>query len=148
MRILALLSAFALAACVTGSGGKGNDPAVSPDGGSSGGVVSAGSEGYLEGTVSIGPLRPVETVDGPPPTAPAEAYTSRSINVFREDGATLVRNVGIQANGTYRTPLAPGRYVVDLARRGKFERANTPATVTVAPGRTVRLDIQIDTGMR
>ena len=145
MRILAL-GAVLLAACVSGSGARDGDSTVGPGGEGSGG--SAASEGYLEGTVTIGPLRPVEIVDAPPLTPPPEAFASRSINVFREDGVTLFRSVAIGPDGKYRTALPPGRYVVAITRSGKFERVTAPTAVTVAPGATVRVDIEIDTGIR
>lgn len=120
-----------------------------PGAASAGGTVTQAPVGTLEGHVTIGPLRPVQRLDAPPPSVPPEAYAARPIQVFREDGTTLVASVTISPDGTYRASLAPGTYVVDIFRRGRFERAaGLPKTVTIERGRTLRLDIDIDTGMR
>ncbi len=59
--------------------------------------------------------------------------------------AFRVEEVG---DGTYRVALAPGTYVVDIAPTGRDRARGLPATVAIASGQTVRLDIDIDTGMR
>jgi hypothetical protein len=104
--------------------------------------------GYLEGHVNIGPLVPVARADVPPPTVPPEVYASRSINIFRSDGATLVLNVKIGPDGNYRVGLAPGTYVVNLARSGIDRADELPQQISIESGKTVRLDISIDTGIR
>jgi hypothetical protein len=103
--------------------------------------------GYLEGRVTIGPLRPTQRA-GEQPATPPEAYAARSINVFAADGATLVSTVKIRPDGTYRVALPPGPYVVDLARSGIDRAKGLPQTVSIVSGQTVRLDVHIDTGLR
>jgi hypothetical protein len=98
--------------------------------------------------VTIGPLVPVERVGVPTPTTPPEAYAARSIDVFQSDGSTLVANVKIGSDGTYRVELPPGKYVVKLAPTGIDRGFNLPRTVEVVSGQTLRLDIDIDTGIR
>jgi hypothetical protein len=104
--------------------------------------------GVLEGNVKIGPLQPVEQEGVPTPTIPPEVFTSRSLNIFQADGATLVVNVPFQADGTYRVELPPGRYVVDVPTNGLERGIDLPKTVTIEGGQTTRLDIEIDTGIR
>jgi len=104
--------------------------------------------GYLEGNVTIGPLRPADRIGEPPLAPPPAAYAMRSINIFREDGATLVANVRIKLDGTYRVALAPGSYVVDIARTGMDRARSLPKTIVITTGQIVRLNIHIDTGMR
>ncbi len=111
-------------------------------------AAASGPVGYLEGQVTIGPLRPSERVGEPPPLIPPAAYAARAIQVFAADGATLVTRVRITPDGTYRVALAPGTYVVDIAPTGRDRARGLPATVAIASGQTVRLDIDIDTGMR
>jgi hypothetical protein len=111
-------------------------------------VVPAQETGRLTGHVSIGPLRPVERVGEPTLTPPPEVFTSRSINIFAADGATLVTSVKINPNGTYAVTLPPGNYVVNIARSGIDRARNLPKAVTIASGATVELDIDIDTGIR
>lgn len=102
----------------------------------------------LEGKVSIGPLTPVERIDVPTPTTPPEVYAARSIDVFQSDGTTRVTNVRINSNGTYRVELAAGTYVINLAPTGIDRGVNLPQTITIEGGQTMRLDIDIDTGIR
>jgi hypothetical protein len=104
--------------------------------------------GYLEGRVTIGPLQPVERVDVPTPVPPPEVFTSRSLNVFRAGGTTLVANVRFNPDGTYRVELIPGTYVVDIAHTGIDVAKGLPKTITIESGQTLRLDIDIDTGIR
>jgi len=106
--------------------------------------------GYLEGKVTIGPLRPAQRVDEPPPPAPPEGYAAYPIKVFKADGATWVADVNVRPDGTYRLALAPDTYVVALARPGlrSGRGRDLPKTITMTSGQTVRLDIDIDTGLR
>lgn len=106
--------------------------------------------GYLEGKVTIGPLRPAQRVDDPARPVPSEVYAAYPVKIFKSDGATWVADVNVQADGTYRIALAPGTYVVALARMGiHFGRSrDVPKTITIASDQTVRLGIDIDTGMR
>lgn len=107
-----------------------------------------GNVGYLEGQVTIGPLRPVERVGVPPPTPPPELCTSLSLIVARADGGNEVTRFGPQPDCSYRVTLEPGSYVVRFAA-GSLRRArNLPATVQIVGGKTTRLDVNIDTGIR
>ncbi len=110
--------------------------------------TASGAVGYLAGRVTVGPLQPVERVGAPSPIPPPEVFTSRSINIFKADGATLVVNVKFNGDGTYRVALPPGVYVVALARTGIDRARELPVTITIENGKTVTLDISIDTGMR
>jgi hypothetical protein len=103
--------------------------------------------GILEGNVSIGPICPVERPDQPCITPP-EAYETRKILVFRDDGKTLVKTVSISGKGYYRTELNPGSYVVDINDAGRDRSADVPATMAIRSGKTLTLNISIDTGIR
>ncbi len=110
--------------------------------------ASNANVGYLTGHVSIGPLTPVERVGVPSPTPAPEVYAARSINIFKADGATLVVNVKINSDGTYRVALPPGDYVVALARSGIDRARGLPKPITIEIGKTVQVDVDIDTGIR
>jgi len=103
--------------------------------------------GFLEGVVTIGPLTPVE-MPGEQPTVPGEVYAARKIMVYDAQGRRLVERVDIGGDGTYRVELPPGRYVVDINRIGIDSSSDVPASVDIVSGETVRLDIDIDTGIR
>lgn len=106
--------------------------------------------GYLEGKVTIGPLRPAQRVDEPAGPVPPEAYAAYPIKIFKSDGATWVADVKVRPDGTYQIALAPDTYVV--ARTGAGVRTgrspDLPKTVTILGGQMMRLDIYIDTGIR
>ena len=96
--------------------------------------------GYLEGKVTIGPLRPAQRVDAPAAPVPAEVYAAYP----------WVADVNVRPDGTYRIALMPDAYVVARARTGirGGRGGDLPKRITIASDQTVRLDIDIDTGMR
>jgi len=105
--------------------------------------------GTLTGRVTIGPLSPGPVRVGvTPPPIPPEVYAARTIQIFAADGATLVTNVKINPDGTYAVTLPSGNYVVSLARSGIDRARDLPKKITVESGKTVQLDIDIDTGIR
>jgi hypothetical protein len=102
----------------------------------------------LKGNVIIGPLSPVVRSDETRQPVNPEVYTSRSLNIYRENGETLVKNVPLQGDGTYRVELEPGTYVVALAPTGVDLSKDLPQTISLKPGETVVLNIDIDTGIQ
>lgn len=104
--------------------------------------------GALRGHVSIGPLTPVQRVGAPEPTVPPEVYAARQIIIYRSDGQKEVTRLKLDANGNYAVTLAPGAYVVNMARAGIDRARDLPATVNIASGVTTTLDISVDTGIR
>ena len=123
-------------------------PSAAPQSSMSRSSNAASSSGSLEGHVSIGPLTPVERTDQPKPPVPPEAYASRSINIFKVDGTSLVTNVKIGPDGTYRVQLSTGTYVVNIAKSGIDRGIELPRVITIVAGQITRLDINIDTGLR
>lgn len=108
----------------------------------------SGDVGYLEGQVTIGPLRPVERVGVPPPTPPPELCASLGLIVADADGVTEVARFSPRPDCSYRVALKPGGYVVRFAAGGLRRARNLPATVQIEGGKTTRLDVSIDTGIR
>lgn len=104
--------------------------------------------GTLTGTVTVGPLIPVELVDATPAPIPPVVYTSRAIQVFTADGETLLKTEAFQADGTYRVELPPGEYLVKLKPNGIDRAAELPAHIQIHAGETLILDVNIDTGIR
>ena len=105
-----------------------------------------GGTGTLAGRVSIGPLCPVEPCTVSPERL-AAAYAARPITIALPGGAVVTTVTADPVNG-YNVTLAPGSYVVSIPRTGIGGSRALPATVTIAAGRTTRLDIAIDTGIR
>jgi len=104
--------------------------------------------GILEGRVSIGPLVPVLREGEQPPTPSAEVYAARQIVVYEMDGKTEIVRLQIDSTGSYHAELPVGKYVIDINHAGIDSAADLPMAIEIAAGSTVRLDIDIDTGIR
>ena len=111
-------------------------------------IIPSPPAGILEGQVTVGPLQPVERVGQPTATPAPEVFTSRSLNIFQSDGKTLVTSLHFNPDGTYRVALQPGTYMVDIPQTGIGFARPLPKTITIHSGETIRLDIDIDTGIR
>ena len=79
---------------------------------------------------------------------PCEVYEARKVMVYDRNHDKLVKQADIDCNGHYRVELEPGEYAVDINRIGIDHSSEVPTTVEIAPGDTVTLDIDIDTGIR
>jgi hypothetical protein len=110
------------------------------------------SSGVLEGRVTIGPACPVERqpVGAKPESCPAPpgAYADRKVLVFTPNRDSLVASVDVDSTGSYRVELKPGEYLVDVKRSGIETSKDLPRRVQIGAGRTVRVDLSIDTGIR
>lgn len=110
---------------------------------------SAGAVGYLEGRASIGPLTPVEKASVPSPTPSPAACAARGLTVRDAKSDKEVARFSLAGDCTYRVALKPGAYVVDLVRTQRIGGSkDLPKTVEIESGKTVRLDVSIDTGIR
>ena len=112
-----------------------------------GNPVSPNDVGYLEGKASIGPLRPVERAGEPPATPSPEVCAARGLVIYRADGRTEVTRLDLGPDCSYRVGLRAGTYVVQLKPGGGFSR-DLPKSVRIERAEAVRLDIDIDTGIR
>lgn len=63
-------------------------------------------------------------------------------------GGALVAEARINRDGWCRVSLAPGTYVVDIARNGMDRADGLPKTIVIENKKTVQLNIDIDTGIR
>ncbi|MGB8217440.1 MAG: hypothetical protein WCE94_09070 [Candidatus Methanoperedens sp.] len=103
--------------------------------------------GVLQGHVRIGPLCPVEPCRISPDQM-EKVYDLRKILIYDENRQSLLEEVQIDKNGSYMVNLAPGNYVVDINRIGIDRSAQVPGKINIESGKTVVLDISIDTGIR
>jgi hypothetical protein len=102
----------------------------------------------VKGVVTVGPLSPIARSDETPEPVNPEVYTTRSLNIYKDDGKTLVKNVPFQSDGSYEAILEPGTYVIMLAPNGIDYSKDLPQSVTLGAGETLELNIDIDTGIR
>jgi hypothetical protein len=103
--------------------------------------------GVLEGTVSIGPLCPVEPCQISPEQL-AAVYAARKVIVYNADRSSVIKELSLDQSGKYMTELPQGQYIVDINHVGIDRSAQVPTTVIIESGKTTTLDISIDTGLR
>lgn len=137
-RTVAAFIALALAGVNVGCQKSTTDPSIGP---------GTAQLGRIEGTVTIGPNCPVQQPNVPCPTTP-EAYAARKVEIYDSGHKTLLRTENIDSQGNYADVLPAGSYVVDLKKNGIDRSADVPKSVTLAAGASVRVDINIDTGIR
>jgi hypothetical protein len=103
--------------------------------------------GTLAGTVTIGPLSPVQS-ENMTTEVPCSVYEARSIVVFSENGQKKLHDVSIDCEGHYEIQLAAGTYTVDINHAGIDRADGLPTKVKITGGTTTTLDVDIDTGIR
>lgn len=106
----------------------------------------------LQGTVSVGPLWPVERPGENPPVSP-QVFESRKVIIYDESKTNMVKSVDLiqidqSAKATYSTQLKPGKYVVDINHGGIDRSQQVPTNIEIRPGQIVVIDIDVDTGIR
>jgi hypothetical protein len=107
-------------------------------------------EGILEGTISIGPICPVETIPPDPACLPtAETYKAYPVNVFTSDGKTKVAQLMPSLDGSYSSELPQGDYLIVLeGAKNNIGGSNLPVIVSIKAQDKTLLNINIDTGIR
>lgn len=106
--------------------------------------------GWLEGTISIGPICPVEKIPPDPACMPtAETYKAYPVSVYTSDGKVKITQLNPSLDGTFSTELQPGNYQVVLQTANKYVGgSNLPAEVSIVSHEKTLLNINIDTGIR
>ena len=115
-----------------------------------GALVNAAPPGLMEGHLKIVSLKQVEVGDEMPrPAVPAETYAEYPLIILSQDGTKEIARVTADENGNYRVALSPGDYILDVqGRKPKGHLRAKPQPFTVASNQTVRVDMNIDTGIR
>jgi hypothetical protein len=108
------------------------------------GVATVG-HGYVSGTVTIGPICPVER-EGIPCDIASEVYTSRNVVIYYADGTTILKRQALDNAGSYKLTLNPGTYFVQIEPAGIGPGEKKAVTVTL--DKTQIVDFDIDTGIR
>jgi hypothetical protein len=110
-------------------------------------VVSENEKGILTGQVTfIGlPCNPdIPNFKVPPCEGP---YPNYPITVYTVDGRTTVARTSSDKNGNYRIELSAGNYII-YTQSGLNKSDVRANQVTIANGRSTRLDLAVDTGIR
>ena len=115
---------------------------------------AAGSDfappGFVEGHLKIFPLSDVNLADdgGRTNTAMAERYAQYPLVILARDGKKEIAQVTVNRDGNYRIELPPGDYILDVRGPESKPRRVKPRPFTVVSNQTVRVNMDIDTGIR
>jgi hypothetical protein len=104
--------------------------------------------GVLEGHLKIISVKTVELADGGPATPTIEDYVEYPLIVLSVDGKREIARVTADKNGNYRLPLSPGDYLLDVHGREPGRVRAKPQAFKVISNETVRVDMELDTGIR
>jgi hypothetical protein len=110
--------------------------------------INAAAPGFVEGHLKIVSAKEVNLADGQPPVITGENYAEYPLIVLSQDGKKEVARIAADGNGNYHTALPPGDYVLDVQRRAPGHVRAKPQRFTVVSNQTVRVDMEIDTGVR
>lgn len=75
-------------------------------------------------------------------------YAEYPLVVLSRDGKREVARLSADANGNYRAELLPGDYLLDVQDREQKHLRGRPRMFTIAAGQTIRVDMNLDTGVR
>ena len=109
---------------------------------------NAAEPGVLQGHLKIAALKGVELDDASPSKGTVADYASYPLLILSKDGKKSIQEVTADKDGNYRVSLPSGDYVLDAkGRKPKGIRAK-PTPFTVVSKQTVRVDFDLDTGIR
>jgi len=104
--------------------------------------------GFVEGHLKIISGKEVELADGNAPAIMAENYARYPLVILSQGEKKEIARVTADGNGNYRTALPPGHYVLDVQAPARGHVRAKPQRFTVVSNQTVRVDMNIDTGVR
>ena len=105
--------------------------------------------GLLVGTISIGPLCPVEYDPPRPECLPtAETYKAYPVGIWSRDGKRKITEISPALDGSYIVILDAGQYLVKLDIDNVAGGSNLPVLIELGTADKFTLNIDIDTGIR
>jgi hypothetical protein len=112
-------------------------------------AVDATPPGFLEGHLKVFSSREVELADDTPSKMTAENYVDYPLVILSRENKTEAAHVTADEHGNYRIALPPGDYILDVQRRMPKGRMRAkPQSFKVVSNQTVRVDMDVDTGVR
>jgi len=86
--------------------------------------------------------------DMPRPEIAPESYAEYPLVVLSQDGKKEVARLTADEDGNYRIALPPGAYILDIQNRAAKRLRARPQPFTVVSDQTVRVDMNVNTGIR
>jgi hypothetical protein len=108
----------------------------------------AAEPGLLEGHLQIVSLKPVEMAEASPSKGTDENYAEYPLVILSKDRKKKIARVTADNDGNYRAALPPGDYVLDAQGRAPQRIRAKPKSFTVISKQTVRVDFELDAGIR
>jgi len=104
--------------------------------------------GFVEGHLNIISGKEVELAEGNASAIRAENYAQYPLIILSQSGKKEIVRIIADGNGNYRTALPPGDYVLDVKGHGRRHLRARPQRFTIVSNQTVRVDMNVDTGVR
>ena len=111
--------------------------------------LNAAEQGFLEGHLKIiFGMAAQSSDDMPRPEIAPESYAEYPLVVLSQDGKKEVARLTADQDGNYRIALPPGAYILDIQNRAAKRLRARPQSFTVVSDQTVRVDMNVNTGIR
>jgi hypothetical protein len=111
--------------------------------------LRAAEQGFLEGHLKIiFGMATQPSDDMPRPEIAPESYAEYPLVVLSQDGKKEVARLTADEDGNYRITLPPGNYILDVQDRAAKRLRARPQPFTVVSNQTVRVDMNINRGIR
>ena len=104
--------------------------------------------GFLEGHLKIASLKEVELAGANPSKGTSENYAEYPLIILSKAEQKEIARVTADRDGNYRRSLPPGDYILDIQGRGRGRVRAKPQPFTVISNQTVRVEMDMDTGVR
>jgi hypothetical protein len=108
----------------------------------------AADSGVLEGHLTIVSPKGVDSADASPSKGAARDYAAYPLLILSKDRKKEIRQLTADTDGNYHVSLPPGEYVLDAKGRAPKRIRATPKPFTIVSKHTVRVDFDLDTGIR
>ena len=98
--------------------------------------------------MKIFPLSDVNLADDATAAKAEPPYSEYPLIIRSREGKKEITQVTVNRDGNYRVELPPGDYILDVQGSESRPARIKPRPFTVVSNHTVRLDMDIDTGIR
>ena len=111
--------------------------------------LNAAEKGFLEGHLKIiFGMAAQPSDDMPRPEIAPESYAEYPLVVLSQENNKEIARLTADEEGNYRIALPPGAYILDVQDRAAKRLRARPQPFTVVSNQSVRVDMNINTGIR